>query len=708
MPGTSDITPRKKKMKKTIARLRTKVSRLQKKNTCKDLSLKTEISEICKKLDNLLPEHTASFIRSQIKVNQLKKREGMRWSLKDKMFALSVFYHSRKAYRILGKLFTLPSKSTLTKLLKSTNIDTGFHESVFEALRNKVQSMSEDDRQCVLIFDEMSIKSGLSYERSHDQIEGLEDLGSIGKTKNMANSAIVFMIRGLSNKWKQCIGYFLSSGPISSKSLHVLVLQAIDKVSNIGLHIKGVICDQGSNNRSFLETHCKVTMDKPFFNHNGHKIFALYDPPHLLKNMRNNLKKHGFVHDEHKIHWWDIVNFYNFDKAGPIRMAPKLTDDHFSLAMFTKMRVNLAAQVLSHSVAAGISTLQRLGHLHHDAVYTAKFVETMDQLFNSFNSSSLKSRKVMGHALSNGSGHIEFWEDVLEYLSKLTIPNGQVQPCMRGWIITIKSLKMLWSDLSENHGFQHLFTRRLNQDCIENLFSIIRGKGGHRFNPDAKEFRAAYRQVVFDQMLQPSEGSNCETDTDSILLSLTSFSLTNEKSSPRFSATAEATEIDKVPIITASQVTLPLQNVQAYMAGYLLRKSDLIKCHLCKSQCMHDAVPQSDLYVFIHEKSFGTGGLHCPKEEFIKLVEIWEQNFKENIDHVIHMQNILGRLFRLSQPTTYNFLSCGETTCKLNLQGMLKLYMKVRLHAALKHANKCMSKKSAGKQNRKLVQLKHL
>ena len=77
---------------------------------------------------------------------------------------------------------------------------------------------------------------------------------------------------------------------------------------------------------------------------------------------------------------------------------------------------------------------------------------------------------------------------------------------------------------------------------------------------------------------------------------------------------------------------------------------------------MHDAVSQSDLYVFIHEKFFGTGGL-CPKEEFINLAEIWGKMFKENIDHIIHMQNILGILFRLSQPATYNFYgACNVKT----------------------------------------------
>lgn len=663
-----------------------------------------DVKYVCKQLDKLLPSQAANFVKSQIKVNLLRSKQRMRWSLQDKLFALSVFYHSRKAYRILGKLFALPCKSTLIKLLADINVYAGFHNCVFQSLKQKLASFTSKDKQCILVFDEMAIKSGISYEKWYDVIEGMEDFGTMGKTKHLANTALVFMIKGISQKWKQCIGYFFSAGPISSLMLKQLAMEAIDKLSEVGLHVKVIVCDQGSNNRSFLQTHCKVSVEKPFFTHNDQKIYVVYDPPHLLKNIRNNLKKHNYIHDGQKIDWWDLVNFYNFDKAGPIRMAPKLTDDHFSLPMFTKMRVRLAAQVLSHSVAAGVSTLQRLGNLQDDAKFTAEFVELMDQLFNSFNSSSLKSRKTLGHAFNNDSGHTAFLEKTLDYFSHLSIPNNQSLPCIKGWMISIKSLLFLWSDLSENYGFSHLFTSCLNQDSVENLFSIIRGKGGHRFNPDAREFRAAYRQVLFDQMLMPSPGSNCELDTDKILLSLSSLTQEN--------VAIENNQVSSdaaPPNLTASTVTLPVQNVEAYMAGYLLRKSEITKCSQCKLQCQYDEPPQSQLYVFLNEKSqSGFDSLYYPNETFVKLVEQWEGIFSQSIDEIIHMNGILARCIRIAEHSLVNFLLCQNKLCQLRLLGMLKLYMKVRLHSVLKRANKAMAKCKSGKKSRKLVKLQHL
>ena len=58
-------------------------------------------------------------------------------------------------------------------------------------------------------------------------------------------------------------------------------------------------------------------------------------------------------------------------------MAPKLKDKHIDLLPFSTIHVNLAAQVLNHSVASGISTLVSLKHLPECAMYTAQFGEQM-------------------------------------------------------------------------------------------------------------------------------------------------------------------------------------------------------------------------------------------------------------------------------------------------------------------------------------------
>jgi hypothetical protein len=752
-------TPRKAKLKKTVVKLRTRLWRSKIKSLKSvNRSTKSDLKNVNNLVDKYLPTQTANFVKAQIKLKTKVSKKGYRWSMQDKMFLLSVFYHSRKVYRLLCKLFVLPSKTTLLKMLQQMNLYPGFNGQVFDALQRKVKILKPIDQQCVLIFDEMAIKTHLSYNRNGDYIEGFEDFGSIGQTQYVANHALAFMVRGLASKWKQCIGYFLSSGPIKGSTLQALVKEAITKLSDIGLSVKVVICDQGSNNRNFMETLEGVTAEKPYFIHNNQKVFAMYDPPHLLKNIRNNLKRHGFSWKENDVKWQYVVDFYEYDKSNKIRLAPKLTDAHIDLPPFTPMRVNLAAQVLSHTVAAGVFTLCQLGKLPKEAGTTADFLEQMDQLFNALNSKSIHSKQKFGHALSTSSGHLEFLQTALCFLDDLKLSTQTTIYCMRGWKITINALLGLWGELSENHEFKFLLTNRLNQDCAENLFSIIRGKGGKRDNPDAREFRAAYRQVVFDQMLQQSHGSNCNEDMDQILLSLMNLNnstvpRTPPPSSPSPSSPQTSDPSNNMepigPVQSPSTVpstnnndmsmhsmgtdqtqdppvdetlagleflllmkpptSLPEQNVEAYMAGYLLRKAKMKDCDICRNQLIYSTPPQTELYSFFTKKAYKLENtLVYPTESFVEFIENLEVIFVRVFDAVKYMSGVLVRLCKNVEHTGKDFLECDSSACNAKLYAMMKLYLKVRLFHALKTSNRSNKSKKGVKRNRKMLKLQHI
>jgi len=78
----------------------------------------------------------------------------------------------------------------------------------------------------------------------------------------------------------------------------------------------------------------------------------------------------------------------------------------------------------------------------------------------------------------------------------LLLSSGNRQPaCLKGWKMGIKALLQLWEVLHEEYGIKFLLTNRLNQDCVENLFSVIRAKMGPNDRPDAAQFRIAFGQV---------------------------------------------------------------------------------------------------------------------------------------------------------------------------------------------------------------------
>ena len=148
------------------------------------------------------------------------------------------------------------------------------------------------------------------------------------------------MVRGLLSKWKQPLAYFLTAG--TPKAF-------LDKLEKIGLYSKALVCNQCSNNHSFLHKLEKVSIEKPYIVQNNKKVFVIYDPPHLLNDIRNNFMKNNYNYNSTEVKWQYIVDFYNKDKTMSFRMALKLKDKHKILPPFSAVRVNLAAQVLSHS-----------------------------------------------------------------------------------------------------------------------------------------------------------------------------------------------------------------------------------------------------------------------------------------------------------------------------------------------------------------------
>ena len=138
----------------------------------------------------------------------------------------------------------------------------------------------------------------------------------------------------------------------------------------------------------------------------------------------------------------------------------------------------MAAQIWCHSVAAGISFLVKVKELQDDAMSTAKFVEHFDVLFNTFNSKTLKSSQRHGNAFNDLSHHHAFLEQSLKFLDDIKTLGGIELPCIFGWKLCIHALFSLWEYLKTQQNFKFILTNRLTQDCAENLFSIIRVKGG--------------------------------------------------------------------------------------------------------------------------------------------------------------------------------------------------------------------------------------
>ena len=462
-----NVSPRKVKMKAAMARQRVIICRLRKriKNNLKQkMSTQLSVDLDC------LPPNLIRFLESQSRLHKRTKK-GRRYSLRDKELALSLYFCSPQAYRFCAKMFALPSKRTLQMWLAKLNVQPGFSDAVFEVLEQKCKRFNTRDKLCCVVFDEMSLKSALSYDPARDVVTGFEDFGDGKVSSNFAKSALVFMVKGLCMKWKQPLGYFLTGNTTAAERLRDLLSLVVQKLADIGLTVMVVICDQGATNQQMFKLF-DITVEKPFAVVSGQRVLFMFDVPHLLKSIRNNLMKHDFEIDGHTIKWSYIKQFYECDSKLSIRLAPKITEKHLDLPPFAAMRVPLAAQVLSYTVSAALSTYVAIGKLPDEAVHTAEFIKLIDGLFDTFNSRVLYSPKPLQRALDSRSSHWTHLEQGMTIIKTLKVVGCKTTPpCIRGWQINISGLKILWESLDSQYNCRFLLTSRLNQDCLKPLFS---------------------------------------------------------------------------------------------------------------------------------------------------------------------------------------------------------------------------------------------
>jgi len=94
---------------------------------------------------------------------------------------------------------------------------------------------------CCLLFDEMSIRENVRFNQKFNCIERFEDLGSKGRMCNIANHALLFMVRGLHRKWKQPVAYHPSRGSTKAEMLVQFLKEVLDACQNVGLHVVATV-----------------------------------------------------------------------------------------------------------------------------------------------------------------------------------------------------------------------------------------------------------------------------------------------------------------------------------------------------------------------------------------------------------------------------------------------------------------------------------
>jgi len=91
-----------------------------------------------------------------------------------------------------------------------------FGNDLIRAVEFKTHTLVARDHVCLLMIDDISVKRFLSYGSLADLVVGYLDCGAgYDHKQSEVTSALVFMIRGLAQNWKQLVVYVLTKSACS-------------------------------------------------------------------------------------------------------------------------------------------------------------------------------------------------------------------------------------------------------------------------------------------------------------------------------------------------------------------------------------------------------------------------------------------------------------------------------------------------------------
>ena len=303
-------------------------------------------------------------------------------------WCLYLNHKSSSAYNLLrsSKVIQLPSQRTLRDYSHHYKSSSGFSVELDNQLITEFSSTTTEEyqRHVSLIGDEMYIKESLVYSKASGELVGFCDIGDINnhllqleqKYQNdedthlkFAKTVLVIMIRGLFTDVTFPYATFPATN-LTGEQLIPIFLEAIMRVETCGLRVTSITLDGSSVNRKFFKIIAAKNQHKfpnpAIASNNKRDVYLFSDPPHLIKTARNclvNPKRnmqvcHLLLHAQNahylqliqfkgkSISWAHIKQLYKMSitETG-LTTVPKIRHEHIYLNNYSKMRVDLAAQV---------------------------------------------------------------------------------------------------------------------------------------------------------------------------------------------------------------------------------------------------------------------------------------------------------------------------------------------------------------------------
>ena len=173
------------------------------------------------------------------------------------------------------------------------------------------------------------------------------------------------------------------------------------------------------------------------------------------------------------------------------------------------------------------------------------------------------------------------------------------KPVQTGIIFSTTTVLNLCDELLDSN-LDFLLTSRLTQDCVENLFSVVRSRHP---TPTAREFKYALKLICTAQYLKPVKSGNYHLDDRQYLGDL----LPDRISPPTLADLGS----DDIEFTTAGELNTAEENSLYYLAGYCVHSLQRLKrlCGKCLESLKHKEEQPHSKSSLLRLKNFKDGAL---------------------------------------------------------------------------------------------------
>ncbi|KAK3907771.1 Transposable element P transposase [Frankliniella fusca] len=420
------VNNKKRYLSKKVQRLEDKVEACMKKlNDLKE----SQVKEILDKL----PSRQQEAVQACISAAKAKKPNGRRYTQQWIYECTLLRIKSCSLYRkmLRDQTLALPSLRTLQRYLKKMKPAYGFIPATFELLSKKGEEMQEDEKHGCLLFDEMSLTSALSFNKSSLKVDGFVNLGDYTPSEmkeKPGDHALVFMYKPFKGHWFQTVAAFLSKGAVDGPILSKLSLEATALIEQAGFKVDMWVCDGAPWNRVMWtemgiknpfaykrpsrakgkqkQKESENTAFETLGNQRepvglphpcvaGRKIYMCSDFPHLIKRLKSRIcpNEKGATRDLKtpdgmvKFSHWQALLEADSDKA--IQVCHKLSKDHLYPHNYQTMNVGMAFSFFSKDVADAMEHYRDEGVKGlADCGSTVAFIRKINDLVDAMNANT--------------------------------------------------------------------------------------------------------------------------------------------------------------------------------------------------------------------------------------------------------------------------------------------------------------------------------